>query len=45
MQAIGICTASGMLAATLFGIIFVPSLYTLFQKLREKVVCGKRSGT
>ena len=37
MRAIGICTASGMLAATLFGIIFVPSLYALFQRMRERI--------
>jgi HAE1 family hydrophobic/amphiphilic exporter-1 len=38
MRAIGICTAFGMLSATLVGIIFVPSLYTMFQKLRERIV-------
>lgn len=38
MKAIGVCTMSGMLAATIFGIIFVPSLYSIFQRLREKVV-------
>lgn len=37
MRAIGICTLSGMLAATVFGILFVPSLYSVFQRLREKV--------
>ena len=42
MQAIGICTACGMLAATLVGIVFVPSLYTLFQKLREKTMRRRR---
>ena len=42
MQAIGICTASGMLASTLFGIVFVPSLYMLFQKMREKFVRKRR---
>ena len=36
MRAIGVCTASGMLAATLFGIVFVPSLYAIFQRLRER---------
>ena len=35
MKAIGICTCSGMLAATLVGIIFVPALYTVFQRVRE----------
>ena len=37
MRAIGICTCSGMLAATLFGIVFVPPLYSIFQRLREFV--------
>lgn len=37
MRGIGICTASGMLAATFVGIIFVPALYALFQRLRELV--------
>ena len=37
MRAIGICTMGGMLAATLVGIIFVPSLYCVFQRLREWV--------
>ncbi|MBQ6915365.1 MAG: efflux RND transporter permease subunit, partial [Kiritimatiellae bacterium] len=41
MRAIGICTACGMLAATLVGIIFVPSLYAIFQKMRERF-SGKR---
>jgi HAE1 family hydrophobic/amphiphilic exporter-1 len=46
MRAIGICTACGMLAATLVGIVFVPSLYTIFQKLRDKVRFGKaKAGT
>ena len=35
MQAIGICTCFGMLAATFVGIIFVPALYSVFQRLRE----------
>jgi HAE1 family hydrophobic/amphiphilic exporter-1 len=35
MRAIGICTLSGMLAATVFGILFVPSLYSLIQRMRE----------
>ena len=38
MRAIGICTLSGMLAATLFGIVFVPSMYSMFQRMREFVV-------
>ena len=37
MKAIGVCTCSGMLAATLVGIIFVPALYTVFQRMREFV--------
>ena len=41
MRAVGICTSSGMLAATLVGIIFVPSLYSLFQRLREKIFGSK----
>jgi multidrug efflux pump subunit AcrB len=35
MKAIGICTCSGMLAATFVGIIFVPPLYAVFQRVRE----------
>ena len=34
-RAIGITTFSGMLAATFVGIIFVPALYCVFQRLRE----------
>ena len=41
MKAIGICTCSGMLAATFVGIVFVPSLYAVFQRLRDLV---KRDG-
>ncbi|MBO7166111.1 MAG: efflux RND transporter permease subunit [Kiritimatiellae bacterium] len=37
MRAIGITTLFGMLFATLFGIIFVPGMYSLFQRMREKV--------
>jgi multidrug efflux pump subunit AcrB len=37
MRAIGICTCSGMLVSTLFGILFVPSLYSVFQRMREFV--------
>jgi HAE1 family hydrophobic/amphiphilic exporter-1 len=37
MRAIGVCTLSGMLAATVFGILFVPSLYSIFQRTREAV--------
>ena len=35
MQAIGICTCFGMLTATFVGIVFVPALYSVFQRLRE----------
>ena len=41
MKAIGICTCSGMLAATFVGIVFVPSLYAVFQRFRDFV---KRDG-
>jgi hydrophobe/amphiphile efflux-1 (HAE1) family protein len=43
MRAIGITTASGMLVATVFGIIFVPAIYTIFQRLREWVRRGKEN--
>ena len=36
MRSIGICTCSGMLAATVVGIFFVPPLYTVFQNVRER---------
>ncbi len=42
MRAIGVCTCSGMLAATLVGIIFVPSFYAIFQRFREFVKGEKR---
>ena len=35
MKAIGICTCSGMLVSSVVGIVFVPALYALFQRLRE----------
>ena len=35
MEAIGICTCGGMLAATFIGIVFVPALYAVFQRLRN----------
>ena len=35
MQAIGICTCFGMLAATFVGVICVPALYSVFRRLRE----------
>ena len=37
MKAIGICTFSGMLFSSVIGIVFVPALYSLFQRLREKM--------
>lgn len=36
-QVIGQTVFSGMMAATLFGIILVPALYVLFQRLRESM--------
>lgn len=36
-RAIGTTTFSGMVIATLFGIVFVPALYALFQRNRERV--------
>ncbi len=38
MRAIGICTCSGMLASSIVGIIFVPALYALFQRMRERIM-------
>jgi len=35
-KAIGVTVFSGMTIATIFGIIMVPALYTLFQTWREK---------
>ena len=37
MRAIGVCTMFGMLAATFVGIVFVPALYAVFQRMRERV--------
>jgi Cu/Ag efflux pump CusA len=34
--AIGVTVYTGMLAATVVGIILVPGLYALFQRLRER---------
>jgi HAE1 family hydrophobic/amphiphilic exporter-1 len=42
MKAIGICTLSGMLAATFFGIVFVPAMYAVFQRMREWVMRKRR---
>ena len=36
-QAIGLTVCAGMLAATVMGILIVPALYVLFQRLREYV--------
>ena len=36
-RAIGITTFSGMLLATIFGIIMTPALYAVFQRMREAV--------
>ena len=36
-RAIGITTFSGMLLATIFGIIMTPALYAVFQRMRETV--------
>ncbi|MGN0853300.1 MAG: efflux RND transporter permease subunit [Kiritimatiellia bacterium] len=36
-KAIGITTFSGMLMATLVGIVFVPALYSVFQRIRERL--------
>ena len=41
-QAIGITTFSGMLPATLVGIVFTPALYAAFQRITEWV-CRKKS--
>lgn len=36
-RAIGITTFSGMLMATVIGVMFTPALYAIFQRLREWV--------
>ena len=36
-RAIGVTTLSGMIAATVFGIILVPGLYAFFQTWRERI--------
>ena len=41
MRGIGVCTCCGMLAATLFGILFTPVLYVLFERFRGN---GTKSG-
>lgn len=40
-RAIGVTTFWGMVLATLIGIIFIPGLYSLFQRLREWIKRGK----
>ena len=42
MKAIGVCTMSGMLLATFVGIVFVPALYAVFQRLRERFTRAAR---
>ncbi len=41
-RSIGIATFSGMLAATFIGIVFVPGLYAICQRMREFVMHGRR---
>ncbi len=41
-RAIGVTVFSGMLAATVLGIILVPGLYALFQNIREFLKPGKK---
>ena len=41
-RSIGITTFSGMLASSLVGILFVPALFSVFQRLGDW--CGRRSG-
>ena len=40
-RAIGVTTFWGMVLATLIGIIFIPGLYSFFQRIREWVKRGK----
>lgn len=40
-KAIGITTFSGMLLATVIGIVFIPPLYAMFQRMREYFKHGK----
>ncbi len=40
-QAIGTTVFSGMVAATLFGIILIPALFVLFQTFREKMSAAR----
>ena len=44
-RAIGTTVFSGMLAATLLGIVLVPGLYVVFQTLREKINGPKKNTT
>ena len=41
LRAIGICTCSGMLASTFVGIVFVPALYCIVERVREALT-GRR---
>jgi len=40
-RAIGVCTCSGMFAATVFGIALVPGLYTVFHPKINRKECAK----
>ena len=42
MQAIGMASFGGMLAATVLGCLFVPAFFVLFQTLRERFSCRKQ---
>jgi HAE1 family hydrophobic/amphiphilic exporter-1 len=35
-RSIGIASAGGMLAGTIFGLLLIPALYVLFEKMAEK---------
>jgi hydrophobe/amphiphile efflux-1 (HAE1) family protein len=41
---VGITVFGGMIAATIFGIVFIPVLFVLFQSLRERAVGSPKSG-
>ena len=40
-KAIGISTFYGMILATVVGILFIPALYAMFQRMGERPVCQK----
>jgi multidrug efflux pump subunit AcrB len=42
---VGMTVFGGMLAATVFGVVFVPVLYVVFQSLRERVKAGGTAKT